>query len=62
MDFVINNDDGVIGIDIPSHTLGGGDREFPVNETVLINTTAQSFGDSTLNTSLGVSIMPVPIP
>ena len=62
MDFVVKNDDGVIGVDIPSMTLGGGDREFPVNESVLINTTAQAFGDPTLNTSIGVSIFPVPLP
>lgn len=62
MDFVLKNDDGVIGIDIPSMTLGGGDREFPVNESVLINTTAQAFGDPVLNTSIGISIIPVPLP
>ena len=62
MDFVVKNDDGVIAIDLPSMTLGGGDREFPVNESVLINATAQAFGDPTLGTSIGVSTMPVPLP
>lgn len=62
MDFVIKNDDGVIAVDIPSMTLGGGDREFPVDESVLINTTAQAFQDATLGTSIGVSIIPVPLP
>ena len=62
MDFVIKNDDGVIGMDIPSLTLGGGGREFPVDQSILINTTATAFGDSALNTSIGVSIMPVPLP
>ena len=51
-----------MGVDIPSMTLGGGDREFPVNESVLINTTAQAFGDPVLNTSIGISIIPVPLP
>ena len=60
MDFILKNDDGVIGVDIPSMTLGGGDREFPVNESVLINTTGTAFGDATLNTSIGISIIPVP--
>lgn len=58
MDFSIRNDDGAILVDIPSMTLGGGDREFPVNESILINTTAQAFGDTTLGTSLGVSLFP----
>ena len=62
MDFVLKNDDGVIAIDVPSMTLGGGGREFPRNESVLANLTAQAFGDATLNTSLGVSMMPVPLP
>lgn len=58
MDFSIRNDDGAILVDIPSMTLGGGDREFPVNESILLNTTAQAFGDATLGTSLGVSMFP----
>lgn len=58
LDFILRNDDGVIAVDIPSCTLGGGDREFPVNESVLINTVAQAFGDATLGYSLGVSIFP----
>jgi hypothetical protein len=62
MDFVVKNDDGIIVIDIPSMTLGGGDREFPVNESVLINTTAQAFQDNRLNTSIGVSLIPIPLP
>lgn len=61
MDFVLQNDDGVIAVDIPSITLGGGDREFPANESVLMNIEAQAFGDPVLGTSLGVSIFPVPL-
>ena len=62
MDFIIKNDDGVIAVDIPSMTLGGGDREFPANETILINTTAQAFGDTTFGHSIGISLFPVPLP
>jgi hypothetical protein len=58
MDFSIKNDDGGILVDIPSMTLGGGDREFPVNESILINTTAQAYGDTTLGSSIGVSLFP----
>ncbi len=60
MDFIIKNDDGVIAVDIPSMTLGDGSREFPVNESVLINTTAQAFEDPQLGTSIGISLFPVP--
>lgn len=58
MDFIIKNDNGAITVDIPSMTLGGGDREFPVNESVLLNTTGLAFQDPTLNTSIGISIFP----
>lgn len=59
MDFTIKNDDGGIAVDIPSMTMGGGDREFPVNESVLINLTAEAFQDPTLGSSVGFSIFPV---
>ena len=62
MDFIIKNTDGVVVVDIPSMTLGGGDRELPVNESVLINTTALAFQDGTLGTSIGISILSVPLP
>ena len=62
MDFILKNSDGVIAVDIPSMTLGGGAREFPRNESVLINTTCEAFRDSILGSSLGISIIPVPLP
>jgi hypothetical protein len=58
MDFAVTNDNGAILIDVPSMTLGAGDKEFPVNESILINITAQAFGDPILNTSIGVSKFP----
>ena len=58
MDFMIRNVDGGLAVDIPSLTLGGGDKEFPVNESILINTTAQAFGDATFNSSMHVSLFP----
>ncbi len=62
MDFSIRNDDGAFLVDIPSMTLGGGDREFPVNESILINTTAQAYGDTTYGNSIGISMFPyVPV-
>lgn len=62
MDFILKNSDGVISVDIPSMTLGGGGREFPRNESVLINTTCEADGDNFLDASIAVSIIPVPLP
>jgi hypothetical protein len=59
MDFVIRNDDGSIAVDIPSQTLGGGDRELPVNESVLVNLEGMAFEDPTFGTSIGVSVFPI---
>ena len=59
MDFGLKNDDGAMFIDVPAVTIGGGDKEFPVNETVLINTTGEAFADPTLNTSIGLSFFPI---
>lgn len=58
MDFSISNDDGAIMVDVPSLTLGGGGRDFPVNESILINVTAQAYGDTTFGNSLSVSMFP----
>lgn len=59
MDTLLKNDDGAIGIDIPAMTLGGGDKEFPVNESVLMNLQGLAFADPILDTSIGVSLFPV---
>ncbi|UFK26768.1 major capsid protein [Roseobacter phage RDJL6] len=59
MDFVLTNQDGAIAVDIPSLTLGGGGKDFPVNESVLLNTTGMAFKDGTLDTSLGVSMFAI---
>lgn len=59
MDFILTNGDGAIAIDIPSMTLGDGSKEFPVNESVLVNLTGQAFGDATFGTSIGISLFPV---
>jgi tail tube protein len=59
MDTLLKNGDGALCIDIPAMTLGGGDKEFPVNESVLMNLTGQAFADPVLGTSIGISIFPV---
>ena len=62
MDFALRNDNGAIIVDIPSMSLGGGARTFPANESVLASLTAQPFADETLDTSIGISTIPVEIP
>lgn len=61
LDFILTSDDGVIAVDLPAVDLGGGGREFPRNESVLLNAEVQSHEDETLETSIGVSIIPVPL-
>lgn len=58
MDFAVRNDDGAMLVDIPSMTLGDGSRDFPLNESVRIKTTGQAFRDTTLGTSVGISLFP----
>lgn len=58
MDFAFKNVDGAVMVDIPAMTLGGGDKSFPVNESVTIKTTANAFAHPTLNTSIGLSFFP----
>jgi Phage tail tube protein len=56
LDFSLRNDDGGLFFDFPAVTLSGGDKEFPENETVLLNTPAMAFEDPTLGTSIGISL------
>lgn len=58
MDFCINNNDGAFWFDIPSMTLGGGDRDFTANEKVKINLTSNAFGDPYPGYTLGVTFFP----
>lgn len=59
IDFALRNADGGIHFEIPSLTLGGGDREYPVNQSVAINTTGEAYRDETFGVSLAVSFFPV---
>jgi len=59
---VLSNDNGAFAFDIPAMTLGGGDREFPVDQSVLVNITGEAFNDPTgtiPDVSLGISLFPV---
>lgn len=58
---ILKNDDGAIAIDIPSLTLGGGGREFPQDQSVLVNVSGEAFNDPSgtiPNVSLGISLFP----
>ena len=55
LDFALKNNDGGIVVDIPAMVISGGNRDFPENETVLINVEGMSFADPVLNSSMNVS-------
>ena len=59
---IFGNNDGVFSIEVPSQTIGGGGREYPANQKVLVSTTGESFEDEDFETSIHVSFFPVPIP
>lgn len=58
MDFGVKNDDGVIMFDIPSMTMGDGSIDITVGESVKLNVTSEAYQDDTLNSSVGISILP----
>jgi len=55
---ILRNEDGAIAFDIPSMNLGGGGREFPVDQSVLVNLTGESFTDTTLGHDVGITLFP----
>ncbi len=52
------NEDGAISIDMPELTLTGGDREFPVDQSVLVNIVGNSFTSSQFGYNVGISLFP----
>lgn len=55
---ILANEDGAIAIDMPELTFGGGGREFPVDQSVLVNITGASFTSSTFGYDIGISLFP----
>lgn len=53
---IIKNDDGAIALDIPSLTFGDGKRDFPLDKSVLVDLTGDTFRDSTYGYDLGISL------
>ena len=58
LDAVIRNNNGAVAVDIPALTLGDGAKSFPVNESVKISLSGQSFNDDVIGTSVGISTLP----
>lgn len=58
LDFVLDNSDGAISVDMPAVTLGGGAREFALNRSITASLTGEAFGDPTYNASILVSNFP----
>lgn len=56
---IIRNQDGAIALDIPEMNLGGGGREFPVDQSVLVNIEGQSFTSATYGYDIGISVFPI---
>lgn len=56
---LLKNEDGGIAFDIPELTFGGGGREFPVDQSVLVNITGESFTSSSYGYDIGMTIFPV---
>ena len=59
IDWQFRNAQGGIAFDVPSMKLGGGGKEFPRDQIVLINTTGEAFKDAIFGTSIGVTLFPV---
>lgn len=54
----LRNEDGAIVIDLPAMTIEGGDKEFPINQTVAISMKSMAFQDPRFGTSIMVSTFP----
>lgn len=58
LDWVVRNGDGGAAFDLPTGTLGGGNREFPENQSVLINTPFAAHEEGSPGFSCGISFFP----
>jgi hypothetical protein len=58
-DWVLRNGDGGVSFDLPTGTLVGGGRDYPANQSVLLNDTFAAHQEDDLDFTLGVSFFPV---
>ena len=56
---ILRNEDGALAWDVPEMTLGGGGREYPVDQSVLVNVTGQSFTSNQFGHDASLTIFPV---
>lgn len=59
LDWIVRNGDGGAAFDLPTGTLGGGGREMPENQSVLINTTYMAHQEDEYGFTCGISFFPV---
>jgi hypothetical protein len=57
-DFALRNGNGGAVFDLPTGTLNGGDREYPANQSVLMNSTFAAHQEDRLDFTVGVSFFP----
>lgn len=56
---ILANQDGGIALDLPEMNLGDGGREFPVDQSVLVNITGTTYTSPTYGYNMGISLFPV---
>jgi hypothetical protein len=57
-DWVLRNGDGGVAFDLPSGTLSGGGREYPANQSVLLNGAFAAHQEDEYGFTLGLSFFP----
>lgn len=58
LDWIVRNGDGGAAFDLPTGTLGGGNREMPENQSVLLNATYMAHQEAPYNFTCGISFFP----
>lgn len=59
LDWIMRNGDGGVAFDLPTGTLDGGGREYPANQSVLLNGTFMAHEENEFGYTLGLSFFPV---
>jgi hypothetical protein len=58
-DTALRNGDGGFVLDLPTGTMSGGGREYPANQSVLLNDVFQAYQDDAYGYTVGFSFFPV---